>query len=478
MRGAVARSITKAAAPVALVGAAGGFVSDVLLPLGNIATIMFFVASIATMLLYGLLYTQLQKRGNDVWDTLPSGLFLAAFAGSLIFGVWSILLNIGPERGYIASNVEPIAQVQASLLNLEEDVAEIKQTTAAIATQQAEGFASLEEALANIQSGQQIIFDNPSAPQEWYNNARVYTLRGDSVNAIASYEGYFASDQQLEFVDPFEDYIDLLLATQGIARARDIIGNINSQNPDNVTSKLMLASMLDTVDESIVALEEIVRQNPQYGPGYYYLGLELDRKLRESVTNDVLQKQTAAYSTLISLEDSSQLFSLFYIDKLVAQEHMEAARFQQEAYQQAVNVFSNVGVEVYVYSEGVLFIIIIPETDGQDLSYSIDDPTPSTSTGKVSAGGQEYLQQSVGPINVPVGDHILYFRYIDKNGVESEVYEHPFEVPPVIVIFAASRLIFPQEMSAAVLCFRCPMWTRQPTTPLSTAWTIRLWIRA
>jgi tetratricopeptide (TPR) repeat protein len=456
MRGAVARSLTKAAAPVALIGAAGGFISDVLLPLGNFATLMFFFTGIVTVLLYGLLYYLFQKRNDDIWDTIPAGVFLAAFAASMIFGIWSMLLQLAPEKGYIASNVEPIAQIQASLLNLEEDVEAIKQTTEAIATQQAEGFASLEEALANIQSGQQVIIESPTQPQEWYNNARVYTLRGDSVNAIAAYEGYFASDSNLEFVDPYEDYIALLLATQGISRARDIIGDITSRNPDNVTSQLMLASMLDSVDERIPVLEDIVRRNPQYGPGYYYLGLELDRKLRESVTNDLLQKQTTAYSTLISLEEESQLFSLFYIDKLVAQEHVAAARFQQEAYQQAVDVFSNAGVEVYVYSEGVQFIIIFPETDGQDLFYSIDNPDPNTSTGKVSAGGQEFLQQSVGPINVPVGEHIFYFRYIDKNGVESEIFEHPFEVPPIIVIFTGSPPDFSTGNVTGSFVFQIP----------------------
>jgi tetratricopeptide (TPR) repeat protein len=445
MRNSAFKAMARAAGPVGLVGAVGGFLSDVFLPLANFAPVVFAFSVIATIFAYVWLFFVFRRHGQaKAFDSWAMGSLVAAFSSAMIFGLWSVFLSLGPERGYLATNVDPIADIQARLLGIEESVEQIEQTTEQTATQvaqsataQAEGFASLEEALANIQSGQQVIIESPGTPQEWYNNARIYQLRGDTANAITAYEGFIESSPDLEFVDPFEDYVDLLTATQGIARAREIFQDLGNRFPTNRTIQVILASLLDGTDARVTRLTEITSFNPQFGPAFFYLGQELDRKLREELTNDLLQRQQTAYQTLLSLEQSQQ-FSVFYVDKVRAQEKLDLAQLNYEAYSQTSNAFGNVGVEVTVYSEGALFIVILPEVTGEALYYGIDDPNPSINMGTLDVAGTTYLNTTVGPLQVPVGEHTFYYKYVDKNGVESQVYEEAFTIPEVLVIWTAN----------------------------------------
>jgi hypothetical protein len=445
MQRSLVKGLARAAGPVGAVGAIGGFLSDVLLPLANFAPFIFVFSVIATIFSYILLFVVVQRRGQDkAFDSWAMGTLIASFFSAMIFGIWSVFLSIGPERGYLADNVEPIADIQARILNIEETVEQIEQTTGETATQvaqsataQAEGFASLEQALANIQSGQQVIIESPSTPQDWYNNARIYQLRGDTGNAIKAYEGFIESSPDLEFMDPFEDYVDLINATQGITRGREIFQDLGNRFPTNRAIQVMLATLLDGTDARIARLTEIAGFNPQFGPAFFYLGQELDRKLRESLTNELLQRQQTAYQTLLGLEQAQQ-FSVFYVDKLRAQEKLDTAQLNYEAYSQTSDAFGNVGVDITVYSEGALFIMIFPEVTGQALYYGIDDPNPSIDNGTLEIAGNTYLNTTLGPIQVPVGEHVFYFKYVDKNGVESQVYEEAFTIPEVVVIFTAS----------------------------------------
>ncbi len=450
------KAIARAAGPIGAISAVGSFLSDVLKPLANFAPILAALTVLITIILaFVLIRLDRKLDDKDVWDTFPGAIYMVFAASAIVFSGWSVVITYGPERGYVADNVDAVAALQDQLGLIQQDVAEIKETTEQIATQQAEGFASLEEALANIQSGQMTIIESPATPQEWYNNAKIYQLRGDTTNAIAAYEGYFASDGALTFVDPFEDYVDLINATQGIARARDIIGDLQSQNPDNPTLQLMAAVLLNTVDERVTALETLTAQNPAYGPGFLYLGRELDRKLRETTTNDLLQRQSAAYTRLFELE-LNQGFSNFYIDKLKAQEKLADALVQLEAYQQAANTLGNVDLLVSYSVEGVIFIVVFPEVTGQDAFYGIDDPAAPNNMGKTTLGSISYINSSLGPLQVPIGEHTFYFRYLDQNGAESEIFSFPFTVEPIFVIWSPNPPDFSTGIISGSLIFEIP----------------------
>lgn len=438
----VKKTLSQAAAPVGIIGAVAGFVGDVLLPLGNFAPWVFglsLIALIGAVILFSRLY---RKQGIEALDSPVGGMLLVAGSATLIFGFWSLAFSFAPDRGFLAENIDPIAQVQASLLGLEEDVQEIKETTTLTATQvvaqstaQAQGFADLQSALAAIQSGQRVLVDNPTTPQDWYGNARIYQLQGDTLNALKAYEGYFGS--QLQFYDPYLEYSALLRATEGIARAREKLAAMRGTDPDNPSLRLAYTVLIEDPDLRLNDLTLFTQQFPAYGPGFYALGQEYDRLLGAGITGDLLEKHSAAYGHLFELEKQSQSFSNFFIDKSAAQKQLSDAEKIVAAY---VNANAKIGkVDVLVTQTGLnaIFIVVLSEADVQDLLYSFDQPNPDRSTGKIP-NMEQFVNSTIGPLVVPVGEHTIYVKYIDKNGFESQVFSKDFKIEPVVVIFSGN----------------------------------------
>ncbi|HMO60223.1 MAG TPA: hypothetical protein PKA05_18735 [Roseiflexaceae bacterium] len=434
---AVRKASMRAAAPVGLIGSIGGFVADVVAPLGNFAPwIMALSLAIALAALFGFLKLR-RQQGDRAWETPIAAVLVIAGASTIIFGGWSVVFAAGPERGYLAENIEPIAEIQARLLNIEQEVGEIKETTGETATQvvvaataQAQGFADIQQAFAELQRGEGTIIANPATPQEWYSNARLYQLRGDTANAIRAYEGYLSFN--LEFVDPLKEYSALLRASEGIARTRQIIGDLLNRNPQNLSLELMIATLLDTPQERLERLNALATRAPQYGPVFAALGEEYTRAIGTTATQDILNRQTEAFETLVRLEEQ-QLFSRYYIDKLQADQQLDTARRSLAAFAGAQTVFGTIDIDIAQYSNGTQFTFIFAEAStAQDILFSIDNPDPQTSTGRSPTGMPNIL---IAPMLLPVGDHTIYMRYIDANGVESAVYSEAFTVNEISVLF-------------------------------------------
>lgn len=437
---ALRKAITRAAAPVGLIGAIGGFIGDIIEPLGNFAPYVAAISLLGAVLALLFLLRDRRIKGHAAWDTVAAGLFVMFAGSTIIFTIWSFVFAAGPDRGYLAENVEPIAQFQEQVLGLRRDVTEIKTAVQAnasqieaVATAQTQGFAELQAAFAGLQAGQGTLVSNPSTPQDCYSNARLYQLRGDTANALKSYECYFSFD--LEFVDPYDEYSALLSATQGRSEARKAMDDLAAAHPNNVALALASISLLDSGDERLARLSALAVRHPKFGPVFDALGQEYDRALRANVTADLLRKQGAAYATLIELEHD-QLLSRYYIDKAQADEHLQKAQTMLAAYANAEKTFANVDIQVYMYQSGVQFIVVLPEVgSAQQLLFGIDEPDPKTDAGKTIAGAQSFVNTSIGPLPVEVGEHTFYVRYIDANGVASPVFSKPFRLDEIAVTF-------------------------------------------
>lgn len=431
------KAMTRAAGPVGLIGAVGGFIGDIIAPLGNFAPWVALISlAAAALALFGFLRVR-RAQGAAAWDTPLAGALLIAGASTAVFGAWAAIFAVGPANGYLSENIAPVATLQAQVLNLQADVTEIKTTTGETATQvvaaataQAQGFADIQEAFAALQLGQGTLVADPQTPQAWYSNARLYQLRGDTANALAAYEGYLQFN--LEYVDPILEYSALLRATEGIARTRQRLTELLNQHPDNLSLELAVARLLDTLAERLERLTALAARAPQYGPAFNELGEEYTRAIGSTATQDLVQKQTEAYSTLLKLEET-QLFTRFYIDKALAEERLDGARRTLAAFSGAQTALSQVEIQVAHYYNGTQFVFVFAESStAQKILFSIDDPQPKTDTGRNAAGFPNILIQ---PILLPVGEHTLYLQYVDVNGVASAVYSQPFRVDPVTVLF-------------------------------------------
>ncbi len=452
--------IGTAAGPATLLASAVSFITDVLQPLGNFAPWVAGISLVIAAVSGAAYWREWRKPGVDRLEHPLLGVFVLALAFALFFGAWSWVEARGPDRGYLAANVDPIAQIQAQLLGLQADVTKIKETTqssatvvaqsataqaqgqdttqksatlvAVAATAQAQSFKDLQDAFAKLTSSGTLI-PNPQTPQEWYANARLYQLKGDTANAIKSYEGYFTF--KLEYVDPYLEYTALIRATSGIARARQQIDDLRRTNASSQTLELIATTLLDSPQERLPKLTSLTTRAPRFGPAFDELGQEYDRALQASVTNDLLQKQQDAYNTLFKLEQQ-QSFSRYYIDKALADKHVETAHKMQSAYANANTAFKQVDVQTYFFYNGVQFIVVLPEVfNAKQLLFSIDDPSPKTDAGHTGAGAQSFVNTSLGPIPIAIGEHTIYIQYVDANGVSSPITSKKFRVEPIAIIF-------------------------------------------
>lgn len=445
----VRRTFSRAAGPIATIGAAGGFIGDVLQPLGDIAPwVMAISFMIALLSGVGWLVLRLQS-GRQAWESVLPVIFALAAPTCLIFALWTMIFAAGPERGYLADNVEPIAQLQARLLGIEEDVAEIRETTTqtqrdveAIATAQVQGFEALQASFAQLQSGNAII-ESPTTPQEWYSNARLYELKGNTAKAIEAYEGYMPFG--LEFVDPFMNYADLLKASEGIDRTQQRFDDLLAEQPENPALALVAASLTDSNEQQLARAQALADREPHFGPVFNLLGQLYDRLLRQGSTRDLLEKQAAAYGQLFELE-ASQGFSRYFIDKGQAAALLDSARIALESQQVMRDVTEQPTVITNRGPEGIMFIVAPSEANIKELRFGIDEPTPTHKTGTTVLGS---ANATIGPLDIPVGEHVLTFQYLDQNDVESPIWEEPFTIDPIMIEFSQSPTDFSTGVTSA-----------------------------
>lgn len=461
---ALQKAFSRAARPIAVIGAVGGFIGDIIQPLGDFAlwiAALSLVGAIASLIWIIVLR---RRAGEEIWDTVAAGIFVVCVGSFVIFSVWTLIFSVGPPRGYLATNVPAIGDLQAQLLGLQKDVTEIKETTtqtatrvaeqgntqkaqattqaqgvdiqSAAATAQAKGFADLQSQFANLQKG--ALIENPTTPQEWYSNARLYQLKGDTANAIKAYEGYF--QYNLDFVDPYVEYGDLLKATEGIARASEKVDAYYNARKDSPTLDLVSARLLDTSGDRLARYTALATRAPQFGPVLYELGVEYDRALGAAATADLIKKQGDTYSALLKLEKETQGYTRYFIDKSLAEKNLADAQKRYDAFANARAVTGKLDVYVYQYNDGMQFIVALAEAGVKKLLFDIDKEKPTRETGTNSTTNTPNV--TIGKIPLPVGKHTLYLQYIDANDTPSQIFQKEFEVRQVFATWNQQPLDF------------------------------------
>jgi hypothetical protein len=432
------QAVVRAGVLTAMVGSVFGFIGDVLQPLLDLAPIVLGLSVFGTLVALVWILRMRRQQGHIEWDSFAGGLFIFCLASAGVFAVLSVVFAVGPERGYLASSNDGIAEFQSTLLNLQQDVSVVKQTTqvtqqdvVAVATAQARGFDEMQHSFAALQVGQGNLVSQPSTPSEWYSNARLYQLRGDTTNALAAYESYFKF--KLDYLDPYAEYVALLTSTAGIARARDAIEMLRIAQPDSLPLQLSAIRLIDAAPDRLARLIELTTRAPQFAPAFKDLGDEYARSISGGPTADRLQKLAAAYDTLFQLE-KSQAFSRYFIDKAAADQQLQEAHTTHDSLAAAAQVMSHVEFNLYPYYNGVQIVVVLPEVgNARQLLMGFDAAEPLTDTGRIGTGAQTFVNTSIGPVALPIGDHTVYARYIDANGAASPVYSQTFRVDPIAI---------------------------------------------
>jgi hypothetical protein len=193
-----------------LFGTVGGFVADVLSPIGPFVLYLLYL-SIFILIISLLITTVISKEKKELFKSIS----ITAFFFSLIFGVFG-QVNKGHKNGYLGENIGIISQFQSSLSlidekleNISTQVADVDEKIGGIDTKLDEGFINL----ANLIETSNPI-ENPSTPKDYILNAYLFKNGGDLQKSENSFLKFFELTGKYH-IDVMYDFIKVIENNKG-----------------------------------------------------------------------------------------------------------------------------------------------------------------------------------------------------------------------------------------------------------------------
>lgn len=198
------QSLLKPALKVAgLFGTVGGFIGDVLSPLGPVLMYLLYL-SIFTLIisLIAMFVTKDKKKELFKSITITSVLF------SVMFGIFS-QLNEDNENGFLSENVEFISQFQSNLNLIDEKLDKISDQIEVVDEKIDEGFKNLSEEIKNSNP-----IKNPKTPKDFILNAYLYMDGGDLKKSEESFISFFNLKEKF-YLDALYDFVSVMRNNNG-----------------------------------------------------------------------------------------------------------------------------------------------------------------------------------------------------------------------------------------------------------------------
>lgn len=193
-----------------LFGTVGGFVADVLSPIGPIVLYLLYL-SIFILIISLLITAVISKEKKDLFKSVS----ITAFFFSLVFGVFG-QINKGHENGYLGENIEIVSQIQSSLSlidekleNISAQVTVVDEKIDGIDTKLDEGFNDLASLIKSSNPIQ-----NPSTPKDYLLNAYLFKNGGDLQKSENSFLKFFELTGKYH-IDVMYDFIKVIENNKG-----------------------------------------------------------------------------------------------------------------------------------------------------------------------------------------------------------------------------------------------------------------------
>lgn len=193
---------------LAPIGTLGGFISDVLTPLGPVTKWLFLCCLAITFIL--LIIYLLNKR-KLFQNYLSSSAIL-----TLVFGVF-FLLNNNTEKGILGDNTESIAILQNSLFNIQETVDRVEDKVDVIDEKIDIRFDKIESLLKESNP-----IKNPKNANDFIINAYLYKNTGNLLKSEQAFK-QFLKLTEIDKYDLFIDYFEVLKTNYGRTKALDVL---------------------------------------------------------------------------------------------------------------------------------------------------------------------------------------------------------------------------------------------------------------
>ncbi|HKX12761.1 MAG TPA: tetratricopeptide repeat protein, partial [bacterium] len=376
----------------------------------------FFIALV-------LFRKQAATQGLEQTFNSRLGGVLSFFALSIVG--WTVLTFVffaTPKEGVSASMVPAIASLQQSVLKIGQDVSEVKGSVGRI-----------EEKIDQLLQGG-VVVSNPKTPEEFYANARLYEVKGNTGEAIKSYEKFL--ELAPDYIDAHQAYQTLLNTTQGVEVTRARYAELLAKYPDNAVVKLAALRVSPDRDQRLSQLLALAAKHPRVGPIHYELAQEYLRAGPGNVTIEEMKAGKEAFERFKQADEKGTV-KPYYVDK----KELAAVYKKKEEYDKMVTAFYGwmmekpVDFKVTLLPNSLVDVTIIPkEVRIKKIFYSIDDPNPTIDTG-VSQVKDPMTGELTPNIQVTgklgLGKHVLYAKYVNSQGQESPVYSFPFEATPI-----------------------------------------------
>jgi len=437
----VKNSFRHIAAPWGWTNSVIGVLGDIFKPAFDCAPLLF--GGFTAMFIASFILFRKKSKAEGLEKAFNSTLggMVTFFAlSSVVWFLLTFVFAVTPKDGIAASVVPGIEQFQKDILKIGKDVTDIKGSVGRI-----------EEKIDQLSKGGTVI-SNPKTPEEFYVNARFYEVKGNTGEALKSYEKFL--DLAPNYVDAHLAYQTLLNNTQGIEATRQIYAGLQAKHPDSPVINLMTFHLLADRGEKIGKLTGLVAQNPQFGPAAFELAEEYIKPGPGNITIDDMKNAKEAFEKFKAADEKGGV-KPYYIDKKA----LDAVYAQRDEYDKRVKSFYGnmmskpMDLRVEVLPQLVCITISPSEIHIQKILYSIDDPNPTIDTGPSpylkdpTTGGPTPSMQVTG--KVAEGKHVLYAKYVDANGKESAVVSKPFEVTPIL----AHSLPKPGDLGSTALNF-------------------------
>ncbi len=166
-------------------------------------------------------------------------------------------------------------QLTGAVAAVESSAAELRQGQDRIL----DGLADLSESFSAL-AGAGGILPDPSTPEQFYHNARLFELKGDFGNARRAYLEYLRFG--LDFVDPHLRFQQFLKVQEGREGAREVYEAIASRSPGTIPR--LAASLLWDREIRVARIEKFLETHPDFGPAYYLLSRDFSAERLGSQT--------------------------------------------------------------------------------------------------------------------------------------------------------------------------------------------------
>ena len=233
-----------------IVGTVGGFVADVLSPIGPIITYLIYISIGMLIISTAILFLLPASKRNSLKSISVTSLFFAIIF--ILFGQ----VNEDTENGFLGDNIEFIAEFQSTLNIIDEKLDKISDQVAVvdekidiIDNKLDEGFNDLAQLIKTSNPIQ-----NPSTPKDYLLNAYLYKNGGDLKKSESSFLKFFELTQSYK-IDVLADYLDVIGSLNGRLYVKTFFETSNSDDEVFKLFKTIYISENEDVMKNIKKLD-------------------------------------------------------------------------------------------------------------------------------------------------------------------------------------------------------------------------------